>query len=283
MAAYRTILLELLDDARNDARVERGKQLALRFEAELVGIHVSPPPFVPVGYGEGAAYVGPEIYEAQREANRLVRERVEAAFRRAWDPSGMAVRDIYEEGDPGEAIAEAARGADLTIVAQPEAGGLVDAALEPQPIHHVVLSAGGPVLVLPRAEAGQRQQQQQRLGRRALVAWNGSREAARALKDALPFLAAADAVVLAAAGEQAAAGLDAAAALLKRHGAPATAKQIPSGPRGAGATLLGAAEAEGADLLVMGAYGHSRLRELVLGGATREVLRDAGIPVLLSA
>jgi nucleotide-binding universal stress UspA family protein len=234
---------------------------------------------VPVGYGEGAAYVGPEIYEAQREANRLVRERVEAAFRRACDPSKMAVRDVYEEGDPGEVIAEAARGADLTIVAQPEAGGLVEAALEPQPIHHVVLSAGGPVLMLPRAEAGQQQQ----LGRRALVAWNGSREAARALKDALPFLAAADAVVLAAAGEQAAAGLDAAAALLKRHGAPATAKQIPSGPRGAGATLLGAAEAEGADLLVMGAYGHSRLRELVLGGATREVLRDAGIPVLLSA
>src|SRR5688500_18968625 len=226
MAAYRTILLELLDDARNDARVERGQQLALRFEAELVGIHVSPPPFVPVGYGEGAAYVGPEIYEAQREANRLVRERVEAAFRRACDQSKMAVRDVYEEGDPGEVIAEAAHGADLTIVAQPEAGGLVEAALEPQPIHHVVLSAGGPVLMLPRAEAGQQQQQ---LGRRALVAWNGSREAARALKDALPFLAAADAVVLAAAGEQAAAGLDAAAALLKRHGAPATARQIPSG------------------------------------------------------
>jgi nucleotide-binding universal stress UspA family protein len=281
MSAYRTILLELLDDTRNDARVERGKQLALRFEAELVGIHVSPPPFVPVGYGEGAAYVGPEIYEAQREANRLVRERVEDAFRRACDPSKMAVRDIYEEGDPGEVIAEAARGADLTIVAQPEAAGLVDAALEPQPIHHVVLSAGGPVLMPPRAEAGQ--QPEQRLGRRVLVAWNGSREAARALKDALPFLAEADAVVLAAAGEQAAAGLDAAAALLKRHGAPVAAKQIPSVAGGAGATLLGAAEAEGADLLVMGAYGHSRLRELVLGGATREVLRDARVPVLLSA
>ncbi|HEX6015975.1 MAG TPA: universal stress protein, partial [Geminicoccaceae bacterium] len=162
---------------------------------------------------------------------------------------------------------------DLTILAQPEAGGLVDAALEPKPIHHVVLSAGGPVLMLPRAEAGQRQLQ--RLGHRALVAWNGSREAARALKDALPFLAAA--------GEQVAVRLDAAAALLKRHGAPVTAKQIPPGAGDAGATLLGAADAEGADLLVMGAYGHSRLRELVLGGATREVLRDARVPVLLSA
>ena len=69
--------------------------------AELVGIHVSPPPFLMVGFGEGAAYVGPEVFEAQREANRLVRERVEAAFRRLCDPAKMSVRDIYEEGDPG--------------------------------------------------------------------------------------------------------------------------------------------------------------------------------------
>ena len=117
---YRTILLELLDDPQNDARIECARRLAVRFDAELVGIHVSPPPFVPIGFGEGAAYVGPEIFEAQREANRLVRERVEAAFRRLCDPAKMAVRDIYEEGDPGDVLAEAARGADLTVVA---AGG----------------------------------------------------------------------------------------------------------------------------------------------------------------
>jgi nucleotide-binding universal stress UspA family protein len=277
--AYRTLLLELVDDPQNDARVEAARELASRFEAELVGIHVSPPPFVPVGYGEGAAYVGPEIYEAQREANRLVRERVEAAFRRLCDPAKMAaaVREIYEEGDPGEVIAEVARGADLTLVAQGGGGGggALDA-LGPQPIHHVVLSAGGPVLMLPRSGLGQR------IGGRVLVAWNGSREAARAVKDALPFLVAAEAVVVAGAGVQAATGLDAAVALLKRHGAPATAKQIEPAA-GPGATLLGSAESERADLLVMGAYGHSRLRELVLGGATREVLRDARIPVLLSS
>ena len=186
---YRTILLELLDDPQNDARIECGRRLALRFDAELVGIHVSPPPFLPVGFGEGAAYVGPEVFEAQREANRLVRERVEAAFRRLCDPAKMAVRDIYEEGDPGELMAEAARGADLTIVAQ-EGGPGLDA-LAPQPIHHVILSAGGPVLVLPRAGLDPA------LGRRVVVAWNGSREAARAAKDALPFLMAAEAVIAA--------------------------------------------------------------------------------------
>jgi nucleotide-binding universal stress UspA family protein len=273
MAAYRTILLELLDDPQNDARVECARRLALRFDAELVALHVSPPPFLPVGYGEGAAYVGPEVFEAQREANRLVRERVEASFRRLCDPARMAVRDVYEEGDAGALLAEAARGADLTVLAQEGGPGLE--ALAPQPIHHVILSAGGPVLLLPRAELGAT------LGARALVAWNGSREAARAAKDALPFLAEAERVTLLAAGEDAAAGLDAGTALLKRHGAKVTAKQVELGPRH-GATLLEAAGAEGADLLVMGAYGHSRLREIVLGGATREVLRDARVPILLS-
>ena len=154
---------------------------------------------------------GPEIFEAQREANRLVRERVEAAFRRLCDPAKMAVRDVYEEGDPGDLLAEAAHGADLTVVAQ-EGGTGLDA-LGPQPIHHVILSAGGPVLVLPRAGLGAT------LGQRVVVAWNGSREAARAAKDALPFLAAAESVTLIAAGEDASASLDAGTALLKRHGA----------------------------------------------------------------
>ncbi|MEK0085173.1 universal stress protein [Benzoatithermus flavus] len=271
--AYRTILLELVDDVQNEARILCGRRLAERFDAELVGIHVSLPPFVPVGYGEGAAYVGPEIFEAQREANRLIRERVEATFRRLCDPARMAVRDLYEEGDPGTVIAEAARGADLVLAAQESVSGLD--ALAPQPIDHVILSAGGPVLMLPR------QGLPETIGRRVVVAWNGSREAARALKDALPFLVTADAVMLVAGGEDAARSLDAATALLKRHAAPVQARQLPAGSS-AGAMLLEAAAVESADLLVMGAYGHSRLREIVLGGATREVLRRAGLPVLFS-
>ena len=103
---YRTILLELLDDPQNDERIECARRLAQRFDAELVGLHVSLPPFLPLGFGEGAAYVGPEAFEAQREANRLVRERVEAAFRRLCDPAKMAVRDVYEEGDAGVLLAD---------------------------------------------------------------------------------------------------------------------------------------------------------------------------------
>ena len=271
--SYRTILLELLDDPQIDARIECARRLAQRFDAELVGIHVSPPPFLPIGFGEGAAYVGPEVFEAQREANRLVRERVEASFRRLCDPAKMAVRDVYEEGDAGALLAEAARGADLTILAQ-EGGAGLDG-LAPQPIHHVILSAGGPVLVLPRAGLATA------IGSRVVVAWNGSREAARAAKDALPLLVSAEEVILLAAGDDASATLDAGTNLLKRHGAKVTARQIELGRRH-GTTLLDAAAAENAELLVMGAYGHSRLREIVLGGATREVLGGARLAVLLS-
>ena len=74
--AYRTILLELVDDAQGEARIRCGLQLAGRFEAELVAVHVSLPPFAPSGYGEGAAYVGSDVFEEQREANRLVRESI---------------------------------------------------------------------------------------------------------------------------------------------------------------------------------------------------------------
>jgi nucleotide-binding universal stress UspA family protein len=272
--AYRTLLLELVDDAQNEARIVCGRELGLRFEAELVGIHVTPPPFVPVGYGEGAAYIGPELFEAQREANRLIRERVEALFRRLCDPAKLPVREIYEEGDPAIMLAEAARSADLTLAAQESVGGLDT--LAGQPIDHLILSAGGPVLMLPRRGGDPA------MGRRPVVAWNGSREAARALKDALPFLVTAEAVILLAGGERAAASLDAAVALLRRHAVRAQTRQLPAFHGGAGAALLEAAAAEGADLLVMGAYGHSRLREIVLGGATREVLRQADIPVLFS-
>lgn len=270
--SYHTILLELVDDAQLDNRIACGRDLASRFEAELVGIHISPPPFVPVAYGEGAAYVGPEVYEAQREANRLVRERVEATFRRLCDATRMPVRDIYDEGDPGAMIAEAARGADLTIAAQSGISG-VDV-LVAQPIDQIILGAGGPVLMLPRSGWADR------LGGRIVIAWNGSREAARALKDALPFLVTGETTILLAAGEAAAATLDLAAALLRRHGINVQAEQIEA--THAGTMLLTEAEARGADLLVMGAYGHSRLREIVLGGATREVLRGARMAVLFS-
>ncbi len=269
---YRTIVLQLADDAGNEARLRAALALAQRFGARLLAVHVTPPPIVPVGYGEGAAYVGPEILEIQREAARAVAERLEATFHAVCEPgSGAEWRHV--QGDPGELLARIARTADLTIGPRFEARGLEALAL--QPIEQVALSAGGPVLLVPVEGFSPE------LGRTVLVGWNGRKEAARALKDALPFLSTAREVELLAIGEEAGQSLDDAVAMLERHGVAARGRQVAE-EVDAGGQLLARLEELGADLLVMGIYSHARLRELVLGGATRHVLRQARAPVLFS-
>ena len=121
-------------------------------------------------------------------------------------------------------------------------------------------------------------------GEHVLVAWNGSRESTGAVHDALPMLRSAKRVVLAAAdgSEQHATDLDAIVAHLGRHGVAAETRRLRAGAGAAGDALLGLAAEEGADLLVMGAWGHSRLREMVLGGVTAHVTRESSVPVLMS-
>jgi nucleotide-binding universal stress UspA family protein len=269
---YRTILLQLADDGGNEARLRAALALAGRFGARLVALHVTPPPIVPVGYGEGAAYVGPEIIEAQREAAKAVTERVEATFRRICEPaSGALWRHV--EGDPGECLARLARTVDLTIGPRFEVRGIDALAL--QPIEQAALGAGGPVLLVP-ADGFPAD-----LGRRVLVGWNGRKEAARALKDALPFLQSAQAVEVVTIGEEGTDSLDGALALLERHGVAAVGRRLPETADVGAALLARMAELE-ADLLVMGIYSHSRLRQLVLGGATRHVLQHARGATLFS-
>ncbi len=117
-----------------------------------------------------------------------------------------------------------------------------------------------------------------------LVAWNGTREAARATHDALPFLTQADKVVVlgvSASGEDHIPGADL-STHLARHGVSVEIHNREANDVSVGDAILNAASDYGADLLVIGAYGHSRLRELVLGGVTRHLLRHMTIPVLMS-
>lgn len=272
--SIRTILLQAVDEPENEARMAFALELAARLGAELTVAYVRPLPIVPIGYGEGAAYLGPEVIEAQREAGQRATERLKASFARLCAPNETAASWQDEEGDPGERLATWARTADLTLTVQSEASGID--ALATQVVEQVVMGAGGPVVMLPRGTPPRS------LGRRVVAAWNGSREAARALRDAMPFLEAADAVTLVAFGEAAGETVGAAVSRLLRHGVEAMPVRLPEPEGEIGTALLAEAESRGADLLVMGAYGHSRLRELVLGGATREVLATADLPVLMS-
>lgn len=269
---YRTILLHVADDPGNEQRIVVATGLAKQFGARLIGMHVSPPPIIPVGYGEGAAYVGPEIIEAQREAAKIVAQRVERAFRQAVQGYADAAWRLGD-GDPGELVAKSARACDLTISGRLEASGID--ALARQVVEQLVHQAGGPVLMLPPGLS-------QPPGRRPMVAWNGRREAARALKDALPFLATAEETIILAIGDDAGEDLEGAVSMAERHGAKVRGERIADDSGDAGAALLAAAAERSCDLLAMGAYGHSRLREMVLGGATRHVLQHAKLGVLFS-
>ncbi|HYZ84350.1 MAG TPA: universal stress protein [Bryobacteraceae bacterium] len=123
--------------------------------------------------------------------------------------------------------------------------------------------------------------------RRILVGWNASREAIRAVADALPFLVRAEAIEVLAVdakryrdhGQEPGANI---ARHLARHGAKVNVRRVSSGGEDIGRELLSRAVSFGADLLVIGAYGHSRLNEWIFGGVTQTILRETGLPVLMS-
>jgi nucleotide-binding universal stress UspA family protein len=169
--------------------------------------------------------------------------------------------------------------ADLVLIARPESPG--QAAGPPGLAESLVLSSGRPIIVFPpRGRVSQ--------VRRILVAWNATRESIRAVADAMPLLAKADAVEVLVADHQRRAeehgqepGADI-ARHLARHGAHVEVRRLSSEGKDVGSLLLSQAAAFRADLLVMGAYGHSHLREWMFGGVTRTVLYEAGLPVLMS-
>lgn len=270
---YKSILYAMHDDAGNEKRLGVAKGLAGRWGGSLTALHATPPPVIPVGFAEGVAYLPPEVIEAQQMAAARLTEKMKEAFRRVCEPITVPARWRHEDGDLGSIATFAARTADLSVIgAMPTSG--IDA-LAISPTEQLALGAGGPVLVLPPTWA------EPALGRRAVVAWNGSRESARALHDALGFLGEAERVTVVSLGSADDCRLDDVLALLKGHGIDAN-PHVEGEGGDAGGTLLRIAADLRADLLVMGAYGRARLRELILGGATRDVLRAAELPVLFS-
>jgi nucleotide-binding universal stress UspA family protein len=168
------------------------------------------------------------------------------------------------------------RTADLIVTGR---AGENDQGADLSTIHDVLFGAGVPIVIVPAMPAGQ-------IGRRVVIAWNGSRESARAVQDALPILECAESVNVvcvdqASPGSNLPPGAEL-ARYLGCHGVEAQLDNIRDSTLTVGDTILGHIKDLGADLLVMGAYGHSRLREFVLGGVTKRVLAHATVPVLMS-
>lgn len=174
-------------------------------------------------------------------------------------------------------IVRYARTADIVVLGKPENGETVEGASNMA--HDVLFGAGTPVIVVPSAPP-------EEAGRRVVIAWNGSREAARAVKDALPILERAEKVtVLCVDQDSQGSNVPPGRALadqLSRHGIAAVEDNIARGGIAVGDAILSRIADLGGDLLVMGAWGHSRLREIVLGGVTKRILEHCAVPVLMS-
>jgi nucleotide-binding universal stress UspA family protein len=199
---------------------------------------------------------------------------------RAQGPRGFEVRALaVTAGEAGAALGAEARQADLTIMLRPGAAPLED--LRTAIAEGVLFGSGRPLLLIPPQWSGGP------IGRNIVVGWNGKREAARALADAAPFLENATSVtiVCAALGEartRADVSAQAVVAHLARRGKRAELRHAGELGFSDGATLFGQAEGLQADLVVMGGYGSPRLLELIVGGVTREAMKTAPIPVLMS-
>ena len=270
---YKTILVHLDQNPRRAERLRVGFELAERFDAHLVGLFAIGAAYIP---SFAVAEAGPVVQEIERRNRREAAAAAEAEFRRAERraPAKSEWRVSPDEVTP--AVRLSARYADLVILGQPEP----QQRLERVTVEDIVLSAGRPVLLLPYAGRFP--------GRfkRVMVAWNASRESARAVTDALPLLQASDAVEVVAFepqrgdhGEVPGADLS---LYLARHGVKATAARQTAPDLDIGSQILSRAADMDANLIVMGAYGHSRLRELALGGATRSLLDAMTVPVLMA-
>jgi nucleotide-binding universal stress UspA family protein len=177
-------------------------------------------------------------------------------------------------GREEEIIAHQARLADLTIVPHPQHGEDVAAA---DALHAVLFDSGRPVLMAPF-------ERPDTIGKRIAIAWNGSHQSASALTSVMPFVRQAQAVRVLVSDEYHRRGPsgEEVAAYINHHGVTADVVNFSSIDRVVGAGLLAAATDFGADLMSMGAYSTSRLRQLILGGTTTHVLENASLPVLMN-
>ncbi|MBI1206149.1 MAG: universal stress protein [Azospirillum sp.] len=277
--ALKDILVVVDGTAATAARVAAAAALAARHDAHLTGLWVVPPLNMP-------GYVDVQLPEAVREAHR--QEQLEQTadakrrFAEAMGQAGLTARSEWRsaQGDPTDITAIHARYADLVVVGQTDVDrGRESATVRPEAL---VFDSGRPVLVVPYAG------QFPTVGDRVLVAWNDSREAARAVADAHPILERAHRVTVLAvnprpgiqgAGDEPGADI---ARHLAHHRVTVEASHFLCEPAEIGDILLNQITDLGCDLVVMGAYGRSRLREIVLGSLTGFILRHMTVPILFS-
>ena len=253
--------------------------LARRQHAHLIGLYVTIPVAAPDALPSGVDSVLFEAWSLRfREQNELEMQAVEAIFTETLRREGLTGEWRVAEGPLAETVALHARYADLAIIGQSNPD-LAETAIFNDVIEEVLFTSGRPVLMVPYAGKFEA------IGRHVLIGWKSTAEAARALNDAIPLMRGAEQITVITSDPVKSDGDEPVADIalhLARHGLKVMAMHTVSDGLGGESILLNQASDLGVDLLVMGAYGHSRLRERMLGGVTRGILKSATVPVLLS-
>ena len=271
------------------ARLDLAFNLARASQAHLAGAYVLPEtrvsPTGSVGFGLAAPGGMTGLDEEGARSSGVLREAEAAEAAEQHFKSKLRLHSIEGEwhlladGDSA-ALIELAKSVDLTIAGQRPPNSQSNGASRFRP-EDIVLAAGRPVLIVPYAGAFET------VGKRILIAWDGTREATRALHDALPLFTGPEATVVFVGSherdlEQHRAGLHRVIHHLHHHGVAARPEETLRGGLAVSDILLSRAADLGADLIVSGGYHHSQLREALLGGVSRELLEHMTVPVLMS-
>lgn len=279
----KTILVPYYDDDIAQSALATSWLVAERFGSYVEALFVMRPP--QIFDGEGIALAGSYMTQLKDEERRLA-ESAHKRFQTAIDARGLSVVDVTTpsqgltagwretEGLEGQVVGDYGRLFDLIVIGRNFGQPWIDWSVM---CEAALFETGRPVLVSAADTPAS-------VGERVVVAWNGSTETARCIALSMPFLERAESVVvLTVEGWQVPGPSgDQVTAHLQRNGVKASARNVVSGSRTVGEAILDETREVNADLIVKGAYTHSRLRQLVFGGATRHLLHNTPIPLFMA-
>ncbi len=272
----RQILVHLDSTKASALRLEIALGLAEQWDAELAALYAVTPALVTLSYPPDIAAAATNVALLDAECRERAARAFQAALPKSWVAATWASAEVMSVSG---VVAKQALYADLLILGQPDPGDPAAARLPPSFVSDVLIESGRPALVIPFIGTPSVP------GKRVVIAWKDTREAARSMYFAWPFLHAAESVHVIAWGDDSD-GVEGDALKLRTymtaHGVRAEWHVEAHEPEKTGEMLLSRTADLGADLLIMGCYGHGRLREWVLGGTTRSVLDAMTIPVLMA-
>ncbi len=284
--SVRKILVPLSGIAAEAAVIGTALAVARNFGAQVVGLFVRPDPTEALPYlGDGVSgQVIEDLLKAAKEGSDAASSRARTTFADAAQKAGVplvqtssaadlpSARFLDVTGHRDDVVAAQAQLSDIIVFGEATSGIAGGSTLEA-----AMMSAGRPVLIAPKTAVSS-------VGGTVAIGWDDSPVAAHAATAAIPFLGKAEKVIIFSIGGKELDPMPAVmlADYLALHGVKADVHLVDAQGRAIGSVLLEQAEKAGADLLVVGGYGHSRLREFILGGATQHIRSHATIPVLMA-